>query len=47
MHKFLCHFVEQALTQGMADCRMLYTDSTHLNADTETFNEMCPESVSV
>lgn len=43
------HIVEQALTQGMANGRVLYTDSTHLKADAnprKAINEERPEGVS-
>lgn len=43
------HIVEQALTQGMANGRVLYTDSTHLKADAnprKAVNELRPEGVS-
>lgn len=41
--------VEQALGQGMANGRVLYTDSTHLKADAnlrKAVNELRPEGVS-
>ena len=43
------HIVEQALERGMANGRVLYTDSTHLKADAnprKAVNEMRPEGVS-
>lgn len=43
------HIVEQALTSGMANGRVLYTDSTHLKAcanPRKAINEVRPESVS-
>lgn len=43
------HIVEQALSQGMANGRVLYTDSTHLKADAnprKAVNELRPEGVS-
>ena len=43
------HIVEQALGQGMANGRVLYTDSTHLKADAnprKAINERRPEGVS-
>ncbi|KHS81224.1 IS1182 family transposase [Pectobacterium brasiliense] len=43
------HIVEQALSQGMATGRVLYTDSTHLKADAnprKAVNELRPEGVS-
>lgn len=43
------HIVEQALSQGMANGRVLYTDSTHLKADAnprKAINELRPEGVS-
>ncbi|WP_139536843.1 IS1182 family transposase [Klebsiella spallanzanii] len=43
------HIVEQALGQGMANGRVLYTDSTHLKADAnprKAVNEQRPEGVS-
>lgn len=43
------HIVEQALAQGMANGRVLYTDSTHLKADAnprKAVNEQRPEGVS-
>ena len=42
------HIVEQALSQGMANGRVLYTDSTHLKADAnprKAVNELRPEGV--
>ncbi|VFS51917.1 Transposase domain (DUF772) [Budvicia aquatica] len=43
------HIVEQALVRGMANGRVLYTDSTHLKADAnprKSVNELRPEGVS-
>ncbi|WP_407062047.1 IS1182 family transposase [Brenneria tiliae] len=43
------HIVEQALANGMANGRVLYTDSTHLKADAnprKAVNERRPEGVS-
>ncbi|EEP7585834.1 IS1182 family transposase, partial [Salmonella enterica] len=43
------HIVEQALSRGMANGRVLYTDSTHLKADAnprKAVNEQRPEGVS-
>ncbi|CCV46475.1 transposase for IS1668 [Yersinia enterocolitica (type O:5,27) str. YE149/02] len=43
------HIVEQALAQGMANGRVLYTDSTHLKASAnprKAVNELRPEGVS-
>ncbi|RLM16517.1 IS5 family transposase [Gibbsiella quercinecans] len=43
------HIVEQALANGMANGRVLYTDSTHLKADAnprKAVNELRPEGVS-
>jgi len=43
------HIVEQALSQGMANGRVLYTDSTHLKANANprrAVNEQRPEGVS-
>ncbi|MBC3382418.1 transposase, partial [Serratia fonticola] len=43
------HIVLQALGQGMANGRVLYTDSTHLKADAnprKAVNELRPEGVS-
>jgi transposase len=43
------HIVAQALTRGMANGRVLYTDSTHLKADAnprKAVNELRPEGVS-
>lgn len=43
------HIVEQALSQGMANGRVLYTDSTHLKANAnprKAVNEVRPEGVS-
>ncbi|WP_226373479.1 IS1182 family transposase [Pectobacterium quasiaquaticum] len=43
------HIVEQALSQGMVNGRVLYTDSTHLKADAnprKSVNELRPEGVS-
>lgn len=43
------HIVEQALTLGMANGRVLYTDSTHLKADAnprKAVNQQRPEGVS-
>ncbi|OON40126.1 IS5 family transposase [Izhakiella australiensis] len=43
------HIVEQALARGMANGRVLYTDSTHLKADAnprKAVNELRPEGVS-
>lgn len=43
------HIVEQALTSGMANGRVLYTDSTHLKASAnprKAVNEVRPEGVS-
>lgn len=43
------HIVEQALTSGMANGRVLYTDSTHLKASAnprKVENEVRPEGVS-
>jgi transposase len=43
------HIVEQALSRGMANGRVLYTDSTHLKADAnprKAVNEQHPEGVS-
>ncbi|ELR7284480.1 transposase [Escherichia coli] len=43
------HIVEQALARGMANERVLYTDSTHLKAcanPRRAVNELCPEGVS-
>lgn len=43
------HIVAQALTQGMANGRVLYTDSTHLKADAnprKAVDEVRPEGVS-
>lgn len=43
------HIVEQALSQGMANGRVLYTDSMHLKANAnprKAVNEQRPEGVS-
>lgn len=48
-HQIFDHIVGQALSRGMANGRVLYTDSTHLKADAnprKAVNELRPEGVS-